>query len=94
MIAHGAAQFLKERLFLHSDQYRVPVCRDCGLLAIRVQPNTSLNGRLSMHCPRCNYNTNVVEVAMPYAFKLLSQELMSTLVVPRIEVTAEEDTAM
>ena len=94
MIAHGAAHFLKERLFEHSDKYRVPVCRDCGLLAIRVQPDTSLNGRLTMHCPRCNYNTNVAEVDMPYAYKLLTQELVSTLVVPRIEATATGDTAM
>ena len=91
MIAHGAAQFLKERLFEHSDKYRVPVCRDCGLLAIRVEPETSLNGRMTMHCQRCNFNTNVVEVDMPYAFKLLTQELVSTLVVPRIDVVSSRE---
>ena len=32
MISHGAASFLKERLFTCSDPFRIPLCNDCGMV--------------------------------------------------------------
>jgi hypothetical protein len=46
-ISHGAAHFMKDRLFLNSDPYRVHVCNKCGMVAV-----ADLQKR-SFHCTYC-----------------------------------------
>jgi DNA-directed RNA polymerase II subunit RPB2 len=77
MISHGAAAFLKDRLFYQSDAYRVHVCNKCGLFATADIKNKRF------FCKSCN-TPDVHQVELPYATKLLFQELTSIGATPRI----------
>ena len=69
--AHGGLQFLKERMMECSDNYRVHVCKNCGLMAI-VNPDKKI-----FMCKSCKNNTNFAQIRIPYACKLLFHEVQT-----------------
>ena len=76
MISHGASSMLQDRLFRNSDYYEIDTCRSCGLFV-------SVNVKEFPVCRSCN-SDDIVSVEIPYASKLLFQELISMGIVPRI----------
>jgi DNA-directed RNA polymerase II subunit RPB2 len=78
MISHGASRFTKERVYDVSDAFRVNVCKDCGSFAAY---NTKHN---IYHCKMCENTTKFAEVHIPYACKLMFQELTTMNIMPRI----------
>lgn len=63
MVGYGAANLLNERLLLSSDLFTADVCQECGVLGYRG------------YCTYCKRRGVTAKVNMPYAFKLLMQEL-------------------
>ncbi|GAB7364626.1 hypothetical protein MBLNU230_g5430t1 [Neophaeotheca triangularis] len=79
MISHGASAFLKERLLDVSDAFRVHICELCGLMT----PIASLS-KGQFECRPCRNKTRIAQVIVPYAAKLLFQELASMNVAARM----------
>ena len=88
MLAHGMSRFCRERLYDVSDKYSVHVCKKCGMVAPFNDGNKNrmyANADFTIHlCKTCNNNTEFAKVEIPYAYKLMAQELQTINVVPRI----------
>ncbi len=63
LIGYGATQLLLERLMLSSDKFEVNACHQCGLMGY--------NG----WCPFCKSSKHIAQLTIPYAAKLLFQEV-------------------
>lgn len=76
--AHGITEFTKERFMECSDLFRCWSCRDCGLIAI-ANPKEGI-----WACRGCGNTTNFSTIEIPYAYKLLLQELETMNITSRI----------
>ena len=78
MVSHGAASFTIDRLLHASDKFKVHICKKCGMIA-------SYNDKEHIHhCRTCDNRTSFNEVHIPYACKLLFQELTTMNIAPRM----------
>jgi len=88
MIAHGMTRFCRERLYDVSDKYSVHVCKKCGMVASFNDGNKNRmysNADFTIHlCKTCDNKTDFAKVEIPYAYKLMAQELQTINVVPRL----------
>ena len=88
MIAHGISRFCRERLYEVSDKYSTFVCNKCGMIASfnngdKNKKYTNNDFRIHL-CHTCDNRSDFSKVEVPYAYKLLSQELQTINIVPRI----------
>jgi DNA-directed RNA polymerase III subunit RPC2 len=93
LIAYGASQLLLERLMISSDAHNVDVCEKCKFHvpppSSSSSPSTIEEGGLltyfatggqmgySGYCKLCESEKAIRKITMPYAAKLLIQELGS-----------------
>jgi len=77
MVSHGAARFTRGRMYDASDKYSVHSCKKCGLIA-------AYNDEMRIHhCRVCDNRTDFAYLEIPYACKLLFQELNTMNIAPR-----------
>eukprot|EP00158_Paraphelidium_tribonemae_P008768 Partr_v1_DN28677_c2_g1_i2_m50475 putative dna-directed RNA polymerase len=74
LIGYGASMLLMERLMKSSDEFDVHVCEECGLLGYEGW------------CNGCKTGKRIVTMKVPYACKLLFQELQSMNIAPRLRL--------
>lgn len=74
LVAYGASQLLLERLMLSSDKHECEICEACGGM-----------GYLGW-CQTCRSSSRVVPMVLPYAAKLLIQELTSMNIKARLKL--------
>eukprot|EP00920_Eleutheroschizon_duboscqi_P007227 GHVT01016600.1.p1 GENE.GHVT01016600.1~~GHVT01016600.1.p1 ORF type:complete len:357 (-),score=90.66 GHVT01016600.1:846-1916(-) len=74
LVAYGTSNLLLERLMISSDAFDAAVCINCGLIGY------------DAHCSYCKRENATAAIKMPYACKLLVQELMAMNVCPRIKL--------
>ncbi|KAA8496235.1 DNA-directed RNA polymerase III subunit RPC2 [Porphyridium purpureum] len=74
LLGFGASAVLMERLMYSSDAFDAEVCAQCGVLGYKGW------------CQLCKSSTTMAPLKLPYACKLLFQELQSMNILPRLRL--------
>jgi len=74
LIGYGASSLVMERLMISSDAFTANVCEKCGLLGY------------SGWCQNCRSGEFMADIRIPYACKLLFQELQSMNIAPKLKL--------
>lgn len=74
-LAQGGSAVLLDRLFEQCDAFQIPVCEECGYIAIAANSNKYGQSTKKDRCRLCTANTQVQHVPIPYATKQLIQML-------------------
>ncbi|MCS7106906.1 MAG: DNA-directed RNA polymerase subunit B [Acidilobaceae archaeon] len=81
LVGHGAAMTLRDRMMEASDMYTIYVCNKCGHIGW-------YNRKKGVYeCPIHGVEGEMKPVKVPYAFKLLLQELLSMAIKPELKVS-------
>jgi DNA-directed RNA polymerase III subunit RPC2 len=89
LIGYGASMLLLERLMISSDQFEVHVCEECGLMGYwdarrgRAVCPAHRGGGAEPGAPP---PARLATLKLPYAAKLLFQELQAMNIVPRLRL--------
>jgi DNA-directed RNA polymerase beta subunit len=73
LLVHGVSKFIRERMFEMSDYFSVYICKVCGIMSANI-----------VKCHVCE--APVYPTSIPYAAKLLLQELNGTGIKTKIEI--------
>lgn len=91
LVSYAASYFMVERMIDQSDAYPVPICTKCHLICVPKRskskngsdlPFLSAGKAFCIVCSSCKY---IGTATLPYAFKLLVQELLGMGIVARLE---------
>ena len=86
IIGHGCSSVLRDRLFINSDKYSLPVCTKCGLFGIPASGKKFGNSIYKkMRCHNCD-NSDCIQLDIPYASKLCIQELLGLHIATRLRI--------
>lgn len=101
LISYGVSNLIMERLMYSSDSFQSSICIQCGLLQYsnwcqycrnnnnnnnNQYGNDNQNSSSGYSVKNELHNNNITQIKIPYACKLLFQELQSMNIVPRLRL--------